>query len=88
MTQWQEAEAGSHDVPGYRKIRLDRTTFHGQPAIIWDYDFTQNGIPWKARQIGFNEGGKSYQINTWYEADTESAALATYDAVTSSFTPL
>ncbi|MGW1869788.1 serine/threonine-protein kinase [Streptomyces mauvecolor] len=88
MTQWQEAEAGSHDVPGYRKIRLDRTTFHDQPAIIWDYDFTQNGVPWKARQIGFDEGGKSYQINTWYEADTESAALDTYDAVTSSFTPL
>ncbi|MFD7341304.1 serine/threonine-protein kinase [Streptomyces violascens] len=88
MTQWQEAEAGSHDVPGYQKIRLDRTTFHDQPAIIWDYHFTQNGVPWKARQIGFNEGGKSYQINTWYEADTESAALTTYDAVTSSFTPL
>ncbi|MEV5950698.1 serine/threonine-protein kinase [Streptomyces sp. NPDC051993] len=88
MTQWQEAEAGSHDVPGYRKIRLDRTTFHGQPAIIWDYDFTQNGVPWKARQIGFDEGGKSYQVNTWYEADTEPAARAAYDAVTSSFTPL
>ncbi|MGW2812522.1 serine/threonine-protein kinase [Streptomyces sp. NPDC001415] len=88
MTQWQEAEAGSHDVPGYHKIRLDRTTFHDQPAIIWDYDFTQNGVPWKARQIGFDEGGKSYQINTWYEADTESAALNTYDAVASSFTPL
>ncbi|RCH68676.1 serine/threonine protein kinase [Streptomyces sp. SDr-06] len=88
MTQWQEAEAGSHDVPGYHKIRLARTTFHGQPAIIWDYDFTQNGVPWKARQLGFDEGGKSYQINTWYEADTESAALGSYEAVTSSFTPL
>ncbi|WP_437090202.1 protein kinase domain-containing protein [Streptomyces hundungensis] len=88
MTQWQGAEAGSHDVPGYRKIRLERTTFHEQPAIVWDYDFTQNGVPWKARQIGFDEGGKSYQVNTWYQADTETAALGAYDAVTSSFTPL
>ncbi|MFE9400491.1 protein kinase [Streptomyces sp. NPDC006530] len=88
MTQWQEAEAGSHDVPGYRKIRLERTTFHERPAIVWDYDFTQNGVPWKARQLGFDDGGKSYQVNTWYQADTETAALGAYDAVTSSFTPL
>ncbi|MFI6682336.1 protein kinase [Streptomyces sp. NPDC050485] len=88
MTQWQEAEAASHDVPGYRKIRLDRTTFHHQPAVVWDYYFTQNGVPWKARQTGFDEGGKSYQVNIWYQADTEPAARTAYDAVTSSFTPL
>ncbi|MBD0747325.1 hypothetical protein BG418_37505 [Streptomyces sp. CBMA152] len=91
MTQWQEAEQGSHDVPGYRNIRLERTTFNGRPAIAWDYYFTQNGDPWKARQMGFDEGGKSYQVNIWYEAATTAEAddaLRTYSAVTSSFTPL
>ncbi|MGP9020825.1 protein kinase domain-containing protein [Streptomyces sp. BR1] len=91
MTQWQEAEQGSHDVPGYRNIRLERSTFNGRPAIVWDYYFTQNGDPWKARQMGFDEGGKSYQVNIWYEAATTAEAddaLRTYSAVTSSFTPL
>ncbi|WP_329398821.1 serine/threonine-protein kinase [Streptomyces melanogenes] len=88
MTQWQEAEQGSHDVPGYRNIRLERTTFNGRPAVVWDYYFTQDGDPWKARQTGFDEGGKSYQVNIWYLAATEDDALRTYSAVTSSFTPL
>ncbi|WUW13243.1 protein kinase [Streptomyces sp. NBC_01465] len=88
MTQWIKAERGSHDVPGYKKIRLDNTTFKGRPAIVWDYFFTQNGAAWKARQMGFNAGGKSYQVNIWYDASTETSALRTYDAVTSSFTPL
>ncbi|MEU1074808.1 MULTISPECIES: serine/threonine-protein kinase [unclassified Streptomyces] len=88
LTQWQEAEQGSHDVPGYRAIRLERTTFHGRPAVVWDYHFTQDGAPWKARQTGFDQGGKSYQINIWYLAATEDEALRTYSAVTSSFTPL
>ncbi|WHM38726.1 serine/threonine protein kinase [Streptomyces sp. BPTC-684] len=88
MTQWQEAEQGSHDVPGYRNIRLERTTFNGRPAVVWDYYFTQDGDPWKARQMGFDEGGKSYQVNIWYLAATEDDALRTYSAVTSSFTPL
>ncbi|MFF1482979.1 hypothetical protein ACFVYD_36500 [Streptomyces sp. NPDC058301] len=88
MPQWQEAEQGSHDVPGYRNIRLERTTFDGRPAVVWDYYFTQDGAPWKARQMGFDEGGKSYQVNIWYLAATEDDALRTYSAVTSSFTPL
>ncbi|MFG2144954.1 protein kinase [Streptomyces sp. NPDC048696] len=91
LAQWQEAEQGTHDVPGYRNIRLERSTFNGRPAIVWDYYFTQNGDPWKARQMGFDEGGKSYQVNIWYEAATTAEAddaLRTYSAVTSSFTPL
>ncbi|PKV85748.1 serine/threonine-protein kinase [Streptomyces sp. TLI_146] len=88
MAQWQEAEQGSHDVPGYRNIRLERTTFNGRPAVVWDYYFTQDGDPWKARQTGFDEGGKSYQVNIWYLAATEGDALRAYSAVTSSFTPL
>ncbi|WP_406344512.1 protein kinase domain-containing protein [Streptomyces sp. NBC_00648] len=88
MNQWQVAEQGSHDVPGYRNIRLERTTFNGRPAVVWDYYFTQDGDPWKARQTGFDEGGKSYQVNIWYLATTEDEALRTYSAVTSSFTPL
>ncbi|HET6857426.1 MAG TPA: serine/threonine protein kinase, partial [Streptomyces sp.] len=88
LAQWEQAEQGSQDVPGYRKERLERTAFKDRPAIVWEYFFTQDGRPWRARQLGFNAGGKSYQVNIWYAADTRTEALRTYDRVTDSFTPL
>ncbi|MET7714519.1 protein kinase [Streptomyces sp. NPDC005407] len=88
LTQWQQFERDSHDAPGYRKLRLERTTFRGNPAIIWEYVFTQDGAPWRASQLGFTAGGKSYQLNIWYDAAVRRAAMTTYDRVTESFTPL
>jgi serine/threonine protein kinase len=88
LTQWQQAEAGSHDVPDYREIRLERTTFRGDPGVIWEYTFTENGTPMRARQLGFTFGGKTYQLNIWYAASVRTAALRTYESVTASFTPL
>ncbi|MFI2349401.1 protein kinase [Streptomyces sp. NPDC019443] len=88
LTQWQQFERDSHDAPGYRKLRLERTTFRGNPAIIWEYVFTQDGAPWRASQLGFTAGGKSYQLNIWYDAAARRAALTNYDRVTESFTPL
>ncbi|MDX2708202.1 serine/threonine-protein kinase [Streptomyces sp. PA03-6a] len=88
LEQWRAFEAGSHDVPGYRKTRLERTSFRGRPAVVWEYAFTQAGAPWRARQLGFTEGGKSYQLNVWYAASAGSAALAAYDRVGESFRPL
>lgn len=82
------SESGSHDVPGYRRTRLERTSFRGRPAVVWEYSFTQAGCPWKARQLGFTEGGKSYQLNVWYAASAGSAALAAYERVGESFRPL
>ncbi|WP_405808286.1 MULTISPECIES: serine/threonine-protein kinase [unclassified Streptomyces] len=88
LTQWQQFERESHDAPGYRKLRLERTAFRGRSAIIWEYVFTQDGAPWRARQLGFTAGGKSYQLNIWYDAAARPAAQTTYDRVTESFTPL
>jgi serine/threonine protein kinase len=88
LSQWRTSEAASHDVPDYRKIRLERTTFRGRPAVIWEYTFTDNGVPWQARQLGFTTGGKAYQLNIWYAATVRAAALRAYDSVTTSFTPL
>ncbi|MFF7677184.1 protein kinase [Actinacidiphila glaucinigra] len=88
LEQWRVFESGSHDVPGYRRIRLERTSFRGRPAVVWEYSFTQAGAPWKARQLGFTEGGKSYQLNVWYAASAGSAAPAAYERVGESFRPL
>jgi hypothetical protein len=88
LTQWRTFEAGSHDVPGYRRIRLERTTFRGRPAVVWEYAFTQDGTQWRARQLGFTSGGKAYQLNIWYAAQVRAAALRNYADLTESFEPL
>jgi hypothetical protein len=88
LKQWEQFEADSRDVAGYAKIRLERTTFQGRPAIIWEYTFTQAGKPWQARQIGFNAAGKSYQLNVWFEQAARAEAFRSYQRVTESFVPL
>ncbi|GGX85588.1 serine/threonine-protein kinase [Streptomyces anandii] len=88
METWRTSEQNAHQGQDYRKIRLERTTFHGRPAVVWEYTFTLGGAEWHARLLGFDADGKSYQVNTWYRPDGEPRALATYERVKDSFTVL
>jgi hypothetical protein len=81
MDTWQTSEHNAHQGQDYRKIRLEETTFRGRPAVVWEYTFTLQGTPWHARLLGFNESGKSYQINTWYQPAIETQAVRTYEQV-------
>ncbi|MGW0986774.1 serine/threonine-protein kinase [Streptomyces sp. NPDC002486] len=88
LETWQTSERNAHQGQDYRKIRLEETTFRGHPAVVWEYTFTLRGVHWHARLLGFNVTGKSYQVNTWYEAGIEEEALAIYAKVRDSFTVL
>ncbi|MDQ0683879.1 tRNA A-37 threonylcarbamoyl transferase component Bud32 [Streptomyces achromogenes] len=86
MDAWRTSEENARQGRDYRKIRLAETTFRGRPAVVWEYTFTLRGDPWHARLLGFDESGKSYQVNTWYRPGREAEALQTYEAVKGSFT--
>ncbi|MFE4997473.1 protein kinase [Streptomyces mirabilis] len=88
LAQWQQAEVGTSKGLNYRRIRLERTTFRGAPAVAWEYTVTARGRLWHVRLLGFRSGGTSYEISTWYHPDIEATALPVYDAVKKSFTPL
>lgn len=88
MDTWRASERDARQGRDYEKIRLTDTTFHGHPAVVWEYTFTLKGVAWHARLLGFDAGGKSYQVNTWYQPEIEAQALATYDEVKQSFTVL
>ncbi|MGW6736918.1 hypothetical protein [Streptomyces sp. NPDC055013] len=88
MDSWQRSEQDAQQGRDYNKIRLERTTFRGHPAVVWEYTFTLDDLPWHARLLGFTVEGKSYQINTWYQPDMEEQALKTYEKVRDSFTVL
>ncbi|WP_374106393.1 protein kinase [Streptomyces sp. TRM70350] len=88
MDSWRTSERNAHQGRDYRKIRLEETTFRGHPAVVWEYTFTLDGVPWHARLLGFDARGKSYQVNTWYQPAVADTALAIYEDVKESFTPL
>ncbi|MFI6852916.1 serine/threonine-protein kinase [Streptomyces sp. NPDC050416] len=88
LETWQTSERNAQQGEDYRKVRLEETTFRGHPAVVWEYTFTLQGVHWHARLLGFNSGGKSYQINTWYDSGIEPEALRTYEKVKDSFTVL
>ncbi|MDK1345271.1 protein kinase [Streptomyces sp. 378] len=88
LETWQTSERNAHQGQGYRKIRLEETTFRGHPAVVWEYTFTLEGVHWHARLLGFNVTGTSYQVNTWYEEGIEQEARDTYEKVKDGFTVL
>ncbi|MGW3846854.1 protein kinase domain-containing protein [Streptomyces fagopyri] len=88
LAQWQQAEGDTSKGLDYRRIRLEQTTFRGEPAVAWEYTVMAKGRLWHVRLLGFRSGGTSYEISTWYHPDIESAALRVYDEVRNSFTPL
>ncbi len=88
LEQWRKKEKSTSEGPGYQRIRLEETEFRGRPAVVWEYTVTAQELPWHVRSLGFNTGGKSYQLTTWYHPDIEDRALPVYEKVEESFTPL
>ncbi|MFJ8631429.1 serine/threonine-protein kinase [Streptomyces sp. NPDC093568] len=88
MDSWQKSEQDARQGKDYVKIRLERTTFRGHPAVVWEYTFSLQGDPWHAQLLGFTVDGKTYQINTWYRPDVEEQAVKTYEKVRDGFTVL
>ncbi|WP_233447298.1 serine/threonine-protein kinase [Streptomyces albireticuli] len=85
LTHWERFEQGFHGTPGYRKRKLEKTTFSGDPAVVWEYAFLQGGKPRQGRQLGFEKGGRTYQVSVWYADSAESTALAVYERAKKSF---
>ncbi|MFJ9035793.1 serine/threonine-protein kinase [Streptomyces sp. NPDC102406] len=88
LATWKKAELDAHQGQDYEKIRLERTTFRGRPAVVWEYLFTLKGERWHAELLGFEQGAQSYQIGTWYQPRAEDGARTTYERVKNTFTVL
>ncbi|WP_046732653.1 serine/threonine-protein kinase [Streptomyces humi] len=51
------------NYPSYRRLRMQRTAFHGQPAAIWEFTFQGRVRAFRAVDLGFGrEGGREYDI--------------------------
>ncbi|MEU5193027.1 protein kinase [Streptomyces scabiei] len=88
LEQWRKKERSTAEGPGYERIRLEETEFRDRPAVVWEYTVIAQELPWHVRSLGFDAGGKSYQLTTWYHPDIEDRARPVYEKVEKTFTPL
>ncbi|MFG2343637.1 protein kinase domain-containing protein [Streptomyces phaeochromogenes] len=63
-SHFQSIEANTRrNYPTYRKLRMQRTTFEGKPAAVWEFTFQGKVRAFRAIDFGFGEeGGTEYDI--------------------------
>lgn len=58
-----EANTKVNYPTSYRKLRMQRTTFQGLPAVVWEFTFEGRVRMFRAIDFGFGqEGGREYDI--------------------------
>ncbi|MEU9346059.1 serine/threonine-protein kinase [Streptomyces sp. NPDC048278] len=64
VTHFADIEANTKvNYPTYRRLRMQRTTFRGQPAAIWEFTFRGRARAFRAIDLGYGrEGGREYDI--------------------------
>jgi hypothetical protein len=65
MAHFEDIEANTKvNYPGsYRKLRMQRTSFRGQPAAIWEFTFQGRARAFRAINLGYGrEGEREYDI--------------------------
>ncbi|MFG3024091.1 protein kinase [Streptomyces sp. NPDC048254] len=79
ITHFAGIEANTKvNYPTYRKLRMQRTDFRGQPAAIWEFTFRGRVRVFRAVDLGYGrEGGREYDIYL----SAPDAAWATYRPV-------
>jgi hypothetical protein len=65
LAHFKDIEANTKvNYPGsYRKLRMQKTAFRGQPAAVWEFTFQGRARPFRAIDLGFGrEGEREYDI--------------------------
>jgi serine/threonine protein kinase len=65
MAHFKDIEANTKvNYPtSYRKLRMQKTTFRGQPAAVWEFTFQGRARTFRAIDLGYGrEGGREYDI--------------------------
>ncbi|GAQ63707.1 serine/threonine-protein kinase [Streptomyces scabiei] len=65
LAHFKDIEANTKiNYPGsYRKLRMQKTAFRGQPAAVWEFTFQGRARAFRAIELGFGrEGEREYDI--------------------------
>ncbi|MFC3572388.1 serine/threonine-protein kinase [Streptomyces yaanensis] len=64
MAHFADIEANTKiNYPTYRRLRMQRTAFRGEPAAVWEFTFKGRVRVFRAIDLGYGrEGGREYDI--------------------------
>ncbi|MFF6784561.1 protein kinase [Streptomyces sp. NPDC012510] len=64
MAHFEDIEANTKiNYLSYRKLRMQKTTFRGQPAAVWEFTFQGRARPFRAIDLGYGRAGqREYDI--------------------------
>ncbi|OEV05210.1 serine/threonine-protein kinase [Streptomyces oceani] len=66
LQRWKDDKAKSVSagkLPGYSELRMQRTTYRGMPAAVWEFTFQGREREFRAIYLGFGKpGGKEYAL--------------------------
>jgi hypothetical protein len=89
MAHFEDIEANTKvNYPGsYRKLRMQRTSFRGQPAAIWEFTFQGRARAFRAINLGYGrEGEREYDIYLSAPAADWDTYRPVFDTARNSFT--
>ncbi|MEU5598371.1 serine/threonine protein phosphatase [Streptomyces sp. NPDC020298] len=64
MAHFADIEANTKaNYPTYRRLRMQRTAFRGEPAVVWEFTFRGRARDFRAADLGYGrEGGREYDL--------------------------
>ncbi|MEW2401866.1 serine/threonine-protein kinase [Streptomyces sp. NPDC046862] len=89
VTHFYDIEDNTKDnYPTYRRLRMQQTSFRGQPAAVWEFTFQGRARLFRAIDLGYGrEGGREYDIYLSAPAADWSTYRPAFDQVRDGFTP-
>ncbi|MPY56337.1 serine/threonine-protein kinase [Streptomyces spongiae] len=88
VTHFSDIEANTKDnYPTYRRLRMQRTTFRGRPAAVWEFTFQGRARLFRAIDLGYGrEGDREYDIYLSAPAAEWDTYRPVFDQVRDGFT--
>jgi serine/threonine protein kinase len=88
MAHFKDIEANTKaNYPGtYRKLRMQKTTFRGQPAAVWEFTFKGRARVFRAIDLGYGRAGeREYDIYLSAPEDDGDTYRPVFDRVRDGF---
>ncbi|GHE05644.1 serine/threonine-protein kinase [Streptomyces alanosinicus] len=88
LAHFRDIEANTKvNYSTYRKLRMQQTTFRGQPAAVWEFTFKGRARAFRSIDLGYGkEGGREYDIYLSAPEAQWDTYRPVFDAVRDGFT--
>lgn len=89
LQHWKDVEGQlKTEVDGYKRGRMQETSFRGEPAAVWEFTFQGRAREYRAIDLGFGkEGGSEYAIYLSAPSADWDRYRPVFDVVSDGFRP-